>query len=114
VSQGGGGGGGGVTTGGGVTRPVLLPIPPAPPVPPPGPPPEPPPALVDPVAVDDAVQPVAEHLTVVIARPPWPAAARAYAISLTSGAATNSMATLARVRHNTNNREFFSFITNIS
>jgi hypothetical protein len=63
------------------------------------------------------VQPVAEHLTVVIARPPWPAfpaAARAYAISFTSGAATNNMATVAIVSHKTNNREFFSFITNIS
>jgi hypothetical protein len=90
----------------GVTIPILLPVPPAPP----GPPLEPPPAPVDPVAVDDAVQPVSEHLTVVIAsplRPASPAAARAYAISLMSGAATNNVATVAKVSHNTNNREFF-------
>jgi hypothetical protein len=106
------GGGGGVITAGGVTIPVLLPIPPAPPVPPPGPPPEPPPAPVDPVAVDDAVQPVSEHLTVVIAsplRPASPAAARAYAISLTSGAAINNVAIVARISHNTNNREFLDY-----
>jgi hypothetical protein len=113
---GGGGGGGGVTTGCGVTTPVLVPVPPAPPEPPPGPPPLPPPAPVAPVAVDDAVQPVAEHLTMVIARPLRPASpesARAYAISLTSGATTNNVAIAAIVSHNTNNREFFSFITNI-
>jgi hypothetical protein len=56
------------------------------------------------------MHPVAEHFTEVIARPllpGFPAAARAYAISLTSSAATNNMATVARVSHNTNNREFF-------
>jgi hypothetical protein len=74
---------------------------PAPPGPPPGPPPLPP---VDPVAVDDTVQPVAEHLTEVIVRPLWPgspAAARAYAIPLTSSATTNYIAALARVSVNT-------------
>ena len=48
---------------------VLVPVPLAPPEPPPGPPPLPPPPPVDPVADDDAVQPVDEHLTMVIARP---------------------------------------------
>jgi hypothetical protein len=59
------------------------------------------------------MHPVAEHFTEVIARPllpGFPAAARAYAISLTSSSATNNMATVARVSHNTNNREFVDLL----
>jgi hypothetical protein len=62
---------------------------------------------VDPVAVDETVHPVAEHFTEVSARPPWPAAARAYAISLTSGATINNKPTAASVSVNTNSVELF-------